>query len=370
MNNRNQPNKKKSRPIIFIILGILLVIVIGGYFWMQNQKYVSTDNAVLDGNIYSVRSSVTAHLEKISFEDNQEVQKGDTLFFFDTIALKAKVAQARSALEQAKSQLNISDSQASASKRNAQSAQQSILSLEDQILAAKTKLDKAQADFNRSQSLFEIEAITQMQLDADASALELARTNYQQALHVKQSSTTASSALHSQATAAEEQVSVALAMIAQREAEFALAEENLKHAYVLAPSDGIVSKRAVNPGQYTLTGQSLCTITDNKSLWISANFKETDLRKIKTGQTVEINIDAYPNLKIRGIIESIGGATGSKYALIPPDNATGNFIKVTQLFPVRISIIDFFSSNNKPNGRNNEVILLPGLSTHVKVKIK
>lgn len=366
----NQQKKKKRSPLIFIAIGLLLMIVLGSYFWLQNQKYVSTDNAVLDGNIYSVRSSVTAHLKQINFKDNQRVQKGDTLFVFDTTALTTKITQAKSALEQAKAQLSISDLQALASVRNAQSAQQGILSLEDQVITAKTKLDKAQTDFNRSQSLFEIEAITQMQLDADASALELAKTKYQQALHNKQSSTTASSALHSQATAAEGQISTALAMVAQREAELTLAEEDLKHAYVLAPCDGVVSKRAVNLGQYTLTGQTLCTVSDTKLLWVSANFKETELRKIEGGQTVEIRVDAYPDLKIMGVIESLGGATGSKYALIPPDNATGNFIKVTQLFPVRINITEFFSSKNKPNGRNSELTLLPGLSTHVKVKIK
>lgn len=330
--------------------------VLGSYFWLQSRKYVSTDNAMLDGNIYSVRSSVTAHLKQINFKDNQRVHKGDTLFVFDTIALKVEVAQAKSALKQAKSQLSISDTEALASKQNAHSAQESILALEDEVIVAKTKLDKAQEDFNRSQSLHEIEAVTQMQLDADASALELAKTNYQQALHNKQSSTTASSALYSKATAAEGQISTTLAMVAQREAELALAEENLKQAYVLAPCDGVVSKRTVNPGQYTLAGQSLCTVSDTKSFWVSANFKETELRKIQTGQTVEINIDAYPDLKIKGMVESIGGATGSKYALIPPDNATGNFIKVTQLFPVRIKITEFFDSKNKPNGRDDKVM--------------
>lgn len=370
MNNQNKQKKKKRSLIIFIVIGLLLMTVLGSYFWLQSRKYVSTDNAMLDGNIYSVRSSVTAHLKQINFKDNQRVQKGDTLFVFDTIALKVEVAQAKSALKQAKSQLSISDTEALASKQNAHSAQESILALEDEVIVAKTKLDKAQEDFNRSQSLHEIEAVTQMQLDADASALELAKTNYQQALHNKQSSTTASSALYSKATAAEGQISTTLAMVAQREAELALAEENLKQAYVLAPCDGVVSKRTVNPGQYTLAGQSLCTVSDTKSFWVSANFKETELRKIQTGQTVEINIDAYPDLKIKGMVESIGGATGSKYALIPPDNATGNFIKVTQLFPVRIKITEFFDSKNKPNGRDDKVMLFPGLSTHVKVKIK
>lgn len=370
MENQNQQKKKSRNPIIIMTIVLLLMAGTGGYYWIQSSKYATTDNAVLDGDIYAVRSSVNAYLDRINFADNQSVQKGDTLFIFNATALKASVAQAQSALEQAKSRLSVSDLEALASKRNAQSSQQSILSLEDQVAAAKAKLDKAQADFERNQALLKIEAITQAQFDADASVLEQAKAGYQQAIHNQQSSESSSSALFSQATAAKGQISTALAMVAQREAELALAQENLKHAYVLAPVSGIVSKRAVNTGQYTLSGQSLCTITDEQNLWVSANFKETELSKVQAGQKVEISVDAYPDLKINGVVESLGGATGSKFALIPPDNATGNFIKVTQLFPVKIKVEDFFNRKNKPNGRNNELILFPGLSTYVKVKIK
>lgn len=370
MEKQTQQKKKSRSPIIIMAIVLLLMAGAGGYYWIQSGKYATTDNAVLDGDIYAVKSSVTAYLDRINFVDNQRVQKGDTLFVFDTTALKASVAQAQSALEQAKSKLSVSDLEALVGKRKAQSSQQSILSLKDQVTAAKTKLDKAQADFDRNESLLKIDAITQAQFDADASVLELAKASYQQALHNQQSSESSSSALFSQAAAAQGQISTALAMVAQREAELALAQENLKHAYVLAPCDGIVSKRAVNPGQYTLAGQSLCTITDTKSLWVSANFKETELKNIQTGQAVEISVDAYPDLKLKGVVESLGGATGSKFALIPPDNATGNFIKVTQLFPLRIKITDFFGAQNKPNGRDKDFILFPGLSAYVKINIK
>ena len=369
MEKQEQQKKKKNRPIIIMVFILLLMVGAGGYYWIQNGKYASTDNAVLDGDIYAIKSSVSAYLNHINFEDNQRVQKGDTLFVFDTTALKASVAQAQSALEQAKSKLSVSDLQALASKRNARSSRQSILSLRDEVMAAKAKLDKAQSDYDRNQSLLKIEAITQAQFDADASVLKQAKARHRQAVHNQQSTETSSSSLFSQAAAAQGQISTALAMVTQREAELALAQENLKHAYVLAPSDGIVSKRTVNAGQYTLSGQSLCTLTDTKSLWVNANFKETELSKIRPGQSVEISVDAYPNLKLKGIVESLGGATGSKFALIPPDNATGNYIKVTQLFPLRIEITDFFETDNKPTSRD-DLVLFPGLSANVKVKMK
>lgn len=147
MEKQTQQKKKSRNPILIMAIVLLLMAGAGGYYWMQSGKYASTDNAVLDGDIHAVKSSVTAYLDRINFVDNQRVQKGDTLFVFDTTTLKASVAQAQSALEQAKSRLSVSDLEALASKRNAQSSQQSILSLRDQVAAAKAKLDKAQADY-------------------------------------------------------------------------------------------------------------------------------------------------------------------------------------------------------------------------------
>ena len=355
------PNKKKSKkPLIILGALLLLMAAIGVFYWIRSAHFETTDDAQLNGNVYSVRSSVTAYLDKICFKDNQQVKKGDTLMIFNRVALKAKVEQAKAALEQAKTKLSVSDIQALASSQNAKASLQTALSGKEAITAAQSRLDKAQKDFNRDKELLKINAVTQVQYDADKSTLAEAKAAYQQAVHQQHSAAISSLGLKSQANAAHHEISSAMALVAQRKAELEVAAQNYQHAFVTAPCNGIVTKRSVDPGQYVLSGQSLCAVVDADHLWVTANFKETQLQNIKPGQSVKISVDAYPDLDLKGEVQSFGGATGSKFALIPPDNATGNYIKVTQRFPLRIQLKSFPS--------NDKEFLFPGLSVEVRVK--
>ena len=135
----------------------------------------------------------------------------------------------------------------------------------------------------------------------------------------------------------------------------------MSYAYIIAPSDGYVSKKSVQPGQLVNPGQILLSIVNDRLLWVSANFKETQIEKMKTGQGVEITVDAYPDYKFKGKVESFQAATGSKFSLLPADNATGNFVKVVQRIPVRITIL---------NDPNNQPELRAGMSVKVAVKVK
>lgn len=362
-----QTQKKNWKP--FLILGLALVVLAatGAFFWIKSAAYESTDDAQLDGNIYSVRSGITAYLDTIYFQDNQLVKQGDTLFVFDTTALAATVQQAKAALANAKAGLSISDINALESVQLAKASVQTSLSEAQTIASAKARLEKAQNDVYRDEELLKVKAVTQSQYEADQALLKQARAAYEQAIHNEKSAVISSAGHQSQAKAAQRQISAAAAVASQREAELLAVKEQLKHAYVLAPCSGIVTKRSVDEGQYVLAGQSLCAVVDRQHLWVTANFKETQLSKIKPGQQVDISIDAYPDLELKGTVLSYGGATGAKFSLIPPDNATGNFIKVTQRFPLRIKLDDFFGSDNKPTGRYNAV-LFPGLSVFVKVK--
>ena len=165
--------------------------------------------------------------------------------------------------------------------------------------------------------------------------------------------------LKSLAKSDESQINMAEAQVEQCKADLILARQQLNYAIVRAPCNGIVSKRAVQEGQYISVGQSLCALVDNENLWVTANVKETQLRSIKIGQEVKIKVDAYPDLDLTGKIESFSGATGAKYSLLPPDNATGNFIKITQRIPVKISI------NKLPADKAQ--LLFPGMSVFVKI---
>lgn len=363
--------KKSRKPLIILAMAFIIMMGTGGFYWIKSTAYETTDDAQLNGNIFAVRAGVTAYLDSLCFHDNQRVAKGDTLFIFDTTALRAKVQQASAALESARTKLSVSDILALVSRQNAAASQQAALSGQESISAAKAELEKAQHDFTRDEELLKIKAVTQVQYDADKAALERARATYRRSLHDQQSSVITSAGLKSQAMAAHHQISAAAAQVAQCEAELRLAEDELNHAFIVAPCTGIVTKRAVDQGQYVLAGQSLCAVVDEQHLWVTANFKETQLHRIKPGQPVDIGVDAYPDLELKGIVESYGGATGAKFALIPPDNATGNFIKVTQRFPLRIRIVSPTGedgSRRQAKGSDDPVTLFPGLSVFVKVK--
>jgi len=355
---------KKKKPARLIIIGVIAVVIIavGAYFFISGAAYETSDNAQLDGDIVPVRSSVTAYINSVRFKDNQLVKKGDTLILFDTDELKAKVMQAEANLDNANANLLSANNRASASVENAAASEETVESNQQSIVAAKVKLDKAQKDLDRIIELQKIKAATQEQLDNAQSNLQIAKSEYAGTVNRQQSSASSSLGLRAQAKSEENMIDLAKAQIKQREAELILAKKQLSYAIVLAPCNGIVTKRAIQQGQYVSTGQSLCVVVDNENYWISANFKETQLDDIKVGNEVEIELDAYPDLKLTGKVQSYSGATGAKFSLLPPDNATGNFIKITQRFPLRISIDNF------PKEKATEIF--PGLSAFVKVKVK
>lgn len=361
---KEQTQNKNRKSLLFVAIILALAAAVTIFLWIRSASYETTDDAQLNGNIFSIRAGVTAYLDSIYFADNQHVKKGDTLLVFDTKELSAKVQQARAALENAKATFSVSGVSALASIQHSKASQQTALSGEQSISAAKVKLSKAQNDFNRDQKLLKIDAITESQFGAAQASLAEAKANYESTVHMQKSAKISFQGYQSQAKAAQHQVSAAEALVNERKAELKLAEEALNHAYIIAPTDGIVTKRSVNQGQYVLTGQALCTVVNEDKLWVTANFKETQLKKIRLGESVIITVDAWPGLKLKGTVDSYGGATGSEFALIPPDNATGNFIKITQRLPVRIKI------NPVSRQKNKSAMLFPGMSVFVKVETK
>jgi membrane fusion protein (multidrug efflux system) len=355
--NKKKPGKK------LLIAGIAIVVILaaGLIYFFSGANYESTDNAQLDGDIVAIRSGVTGYIKNFRFADNQPVKKGDTLVVFDSDELRAKVLQAEAALDNATANLQMVQNKAVASGENATASQLSAESNEQGVLFAKTKLDKAQKDLDRVNDLYKIKGATQEQVDNAQANLQMAKSEYNKSIDQQQSSISTSHGVRAQAKADQNQIDLAKAQIKQREAELALAQKQLSYAYVVAPCSGIVTKRSFNQGQYLTIGQSLCVIVNTENYWVTANFKETQLKKIKLGDEVEIELDSYPGLKLTGKVESFGGATGAKFSLLPPDNATGNFIKITQRFPARISIDNF------PKEKSNEIF--PGLSVFAKVKV-
>ena len=354
--------EKKGSKMKFIIGGIIAAVVAGLVIFMIGGNTESTDNAQLDANIIPIRSSITGYVKEVLFEDNQEVKKGQLLVTIDDTEYKAKVAQAEAALENAKANLNAVKSNAIASNQSASAAMFSTETTQESINSAKARLNKAKEDNKRTKNMFAAKAATQAELDNSNAELEVAQATYDSALKQLKVSQSQSAGVRSQALGQVSMISLAEALIRQREAELKLALTQLDYATIEAPCDGIVSKRSVEVGQYVSTGQAVCSAIDNSSLWVTANFKETQLENMKVGQPVEIKVDAYPHIKLTGKLNSFVGATGAKFSLLPPDNSTGNFVKIVQRVPVKISIDHLTKEEVK--------MLFPGLSAYVSVKVK
>lgn len=353
------PKKNKLK----LLIGAAVIIALLGYAmsaYLSGRAYETTDNAQLDGDLLAVRAGISGYVSSIRFRDNQEIHSGDTLIVFNTAEAKAELERISAELENAQLNVAVSRGIAAAGLQNADAAAFESESDQQAIQSAKATYDKAVTDLHRAKQLLDIKAITQTNYEQLQTQADVAKATYLKAQAMKRSSASNSSGLKTRALTEGKQVGVAQNIILQKQAELDAAREHLKHAFIIAPFDGIVTRRNVQIGQYVTTGQALCAVINHRDLWVTANFKETQLHKIKPGQKVDISVDAFEDIKLTGTIDSYGGATGARFALVPPDNSTGNFIKIAQRFPVRIKL-----DNRAGNDQ-----LYPGLSAVVKVKLQ
>ncbi|MEO6904448.1 MAG: HlyD family secretion protein [Bacteroidia bacterium] len=359
MKKNKSENKSKKKPLI-IIGSLSCILIIGVVYFVMGMNYESTDNAQLDADIVPIKSSVSGYIKAIHFKDNEHVKQGQLLVTIDDTDLKTRVAQSEAALENAKANLISVKSSASAGSQNAAASVSTSSSVQQTIKASKARLTKVQQDYKRIKNMHSAKAATSAQLDAAQAEVEIANAQYEGSLNQYKSSANQSHGAQSQAEAQKAQISLAEALVKQKEAELTLANTQLDYSTIKAPCDGIVTKRAIEQGQFITIAQPLCVVIDNSHLWVTANFKETQVNKIKTGQPVTIKVDAFPDMKLSGVVQSFIGATGAKFSLLPPDNATGNFVKIVQRIPVKIEL------SNYPKEYTN--LLLPGLSTFVEIK--
>lgn len=356
-----QPKKKISRKLVLT----LIVLVLAGfgvalYYFVNNAKHETTDNAQLDGTILSVRTSVTGFVRVVNFEDNQHVKKGDTLLIIDDKDYRARVEQAKAQLANAEAQVGIVRSATEAATQNASASAGNAQAMRQSILAAQTRVNKAKADLARIQSMFKDEAATPQQMDNAQAELATAEAQYGLVVEQQKAMQTQAGGAQLSARSQGQQINPANALIAQRRAELDLAQNQLNNTVILAPFDAVISKKSVEVGQLLQPGQPVCAAVNTTDLWVTANFKETQLKHMVIGQPVEVTVDAY-GVKLEGTVESFGGATGARFSLMPPDNATGNFVKITQRIPVRIHL-------DKIQGTDR--MLTPGMSAEVDVRIQ
>jgi membrane fusion protein, multidrug efflux system len=346
--NENQPKPKKK--LIFpIILGLVLVgaliFTAKEYFYYQSHEV--TDDAQVDADISPLIARVSGYVREIRFVDNQFVHAGDTLVVLDDRDYRIKLQQAQAALSSTKESVDVSQFQVSEARTNIATAQANVD-------AAQVRVAKANEDFSRYQNLYNDRAITKAQYD-DAKA---EKDEAEAALKVAETQVPVQSR---RVSTNERQVGAAASNLASRQADIDFAKLQLSYTVIVAPATGIVSKRNIQLGQLVQTGQTLLAIVNDKGVYITANFKETQLEHLQVGEKVDIVADAYPDKKVPGSVESFSGATGAKFSLLPPDNATGNFVKVVQRVPVRIKIEADSAFTD---------LLRPGMSVQVVVHTK
>lgn len=353
--------KKKFNPAP-IILGIVAIVLI--VFLVKKVTYAmhneDTDNSQIQCNINPIVPKVAGFVEEIRIEDNKFVHKGDTLIRIDDRDLKLRVKQAEVALANAEANVDLSRSSQSSTTANVNVATKDINPAQSAVDAAQIRLWQAQQDYDRFKKLLELGSATQQQFDNAKAAKDVAEKQLEQAQRAVATYQARLAASSSNIDVSAKNIKVAEIMVEQRKQELDLAKLNLSYATIVAPCDGYVSKKNVQLGQLVSVGQNLFALVDESEIWVMANFKETQIEKMKVGQKVKIEVDAYPDKEFEGTIQSLSAATGSIFALLPPDNATGNFVKVVQRVPVKI-VID--------KNQNKDFPLRAGMNVKATVKV-
>ena len=354
---------KKSSKAFIIVLALLLIG--GGWFgfskYNHSQHHEETDDAQIEANISPVIPRVAGYIKAVLVKDNQQVTKGDTLVILDDRDLALKVLQAEAALATAHTNLAVAQATTNASKAMIASTQAGVSTADAQIEAAKINVGRTTKDFNRYENLIKDHSITQQQFEQAEAAKQLAEKQLQILMSQKNQVSQQTNAVVSQSNATSSQIAVANAIIKQREVEIAEAKLNLSYAVIVAQESGIVSKVTIQEGQFLQPGQSVFSIVLSKDIWAVANFKETQFEKMRIGQKVTVHADAFPGHDFEATLTSFSPATGSKFALLPPDNASGNFVKVVQRLPVKI---EFNTANDSMVNQ-----LRPGMNVAVDVHL-
>jgi membrane fusion protein (multidrug efflux system) len=331
--------KKKSR--VFLIV-LLLLIVAGAAFGITKYNHAKhheeTDNAHIEANISPVIPRIGGYIADIRVKDNQHVRKGDTLLVLDDRDLRLKVEQAEAALANARASVGVAEASTRAARANVASSGAAVGTIDAQIETARVAVWRTQKDFERYENLIKDHSVTQQQYEQALAAKQTAERQLRVLQEQRQQASSQTQAVGAQSGATGAQVPVAGTVIRQREVDVANAKLNLSYAVITAPSDGLVSRVGIQPGQFVQPGQQLFSLVLNDQVWVVGNFKETQLDKMKIGQKVSVTVDAFPSHPLEGRVASFSPGTGSSFALLPPDNASGNFVKVVQRVPVRIEL--------------------------------
>lgn len=336
----DSPNKKKGSKVPLIILAIVVVLgaIGGGIWWFLHRNQTNTDDAYTDGRVVMMSPQVNGYVTVMAVNDNQFVHQGDLLIQIDPRPYEAARDQAKGELAAEQAQL---DSARVALEKAKTTYPAQLEQAQGQLVQAQGTLNNAQSDYKRQHAVAR-GATTQQNVDQSTASLKSAQGQVQ----VAQAQVDIAKLIPQNIEQADAQVKQLEGQVLQAQAKLATAEVNLSFTRVTAPQDGWVTRRNVEQGNYLQPGTQIMALV-TPDVWVTANFKETQLARMRRGQVVDIDVDAYPNLKLKGHIDSIQLGSGSKFSAFPAENATGNFVKIVQRVPVKI-VIDSGMDKNEP----------------------
>jgi len=346
---RKRPGKK---PIIILVIVVVIMLLVGLWFWFTTRNIESTDDAFTEGNAATIAPKASGYVVKLLVGDNQRVKQGDVLVEIDPRDYLAQRDQAKAQLGLAQAQLHQAEAQLALSR--VQYPAQRDQALADQA-KAQANLLNAQSDYRRQRGV-DPRATSQRNIDTAAAQLRSAEAQFQSAKAQVEVASQVALQIRQQQT----NVEARQQQVAQAQAQLNTAELNLSYTQVRAPYDGFITKRNVQVGTLVQAGSALFSLV-SPEIWITANFKESQLTRMNPGDKVEIGVDAWPDMKLEGHVDSVQMGSGSRFSTFPAENATGNYVKIVQRVPVKI-VIDKGLDPNRP---------LPlGLSVEPKVTVE
>lgn len=341
---KHKRKKLINNIVIVLIIACGVTWVCSKFVHLGNVEY--TDNAQVKQLIVPVNSRVQGFIKKIYFEENQYVRKGDTLLVIEDSEFRLRVAQAEADYQNALSGKTAMASTISTTQNN--------MSVSDAgIQEAKIRLDNAEREYNRYKNLLGQGAVTKQQYDNIKTNYDASKARYELLVREKQST----ALVKQEQTHRLGQTSAGIKLA---EAALGLAKLNLSYTVVTAPCDGTTGRKNIQEGMLIQPGQALVDLVDENDKWVMANYKETQTANIRQGQTVEIEVDAIPNVVFKGTVESLAQATGASFSLFPQDNSAGNFVKVEQRIPIRVKF-------SKENSAENLKRLRAGMNVECEV---
>ena len=337
--NRNPWRKKVTTFIIFPVLILIGVVVL--YFYLQYKKtHITTDDAFVDGRTHIIASKIPGTVKVICVKDNQFIKKNDPILEIEPIDYDVILKEARAGLEAEKERLSEIRNRVETAKRQLSEITASLEAARANVELQQANLDLATVNLQRSESLLEKGAIPRQQYDNSKTTYEVAIAWVKAAQDLAKQVEASLETQRALIKQTELGLPTQEAQIRQREAVLKGAELNLGYTKIYAPTDGYITKRTVETGNQIQAGQPLMAVVPlvQEEIWITANYKETQLEKVKPGQKVEIKVDTFPGKKFYGRVDSIMSGTGGVFSLFPPENATGNYVKIVQRIPVKITL--------------------------------